>query len=186
LGLISMNWFNNLFAKGPATGEWKGYYEQYGESFSIELSLRHRGTKVSGRMIDLDAKRSQPLRKLLIESKMTAEQIEQFIEDVKSQFPDSPNGEIEYHSILPSNSLIAGEIERSSISFTKRYEGYQEIEYRLNGLSLCQLAQCEIVYYNGEISDDFRVISGSWVIPVPNEPGVEVTGKFQLERGIAG
>jgi len=181
-----MNWFAILFAKGPASGHWKGYYEQHGRSFPVELSLKHRGTKVSGRMVDLEPKHSQPLRKLLVDSWMPEEQIDTFIEEFKSLFPGSPNGEIEYRSSLPTNSLIAGEINGSSISFSKRYEGYQEIEYRLNGLSLCQSAQCEIVRYNGEISDEFRVISGNWVIPVPNESGSVVTGKFHLERRIAG
>jgi hypothetical protein len=49
-----MNWFTNLFSSGSLTGEWKGYYEQNGKKFAIELSLGQRANRVSGRMIDLD------------------------------------------------------------------------------------------------------------------------------------
>ncbi len=180
-----MNWFASLFAQGAASGLWKGYYEQHGNSYPIELSLKHRGTKVTGQMIDCEPKHKQPLRKLLVDSGMAAEKIEQFIEDVKSQFPDTQHGEIEFCSSLPTTSLIAGEIKGFSIVFSKRYEGYQEIEYRLNGLSLDQSVQCMIVRYQGEISDDFRVISGNWSIPEPEEPGREITGRFYLERRIS-
>lgn len=181
-----MKWFANLFAHGPASGCWRGYYEQHGDSFPIELSLKHRGAKIAGRMIDCEPNHSQPLRKLLVDSGMAAEGIEQYIEGVKSQFPDTPNGEIEFCSSLPTTSQIAGEIKSLSISFSKRYEGHQEIEYRLNGLSLYQSAQCAIVKYQGEISVDFRAILGNWSIPAPEESGSKVNGRFYLERSIAG
>lgn len=181
-----MNWFASLFAQGAASGLWKGYYEQHGNSFPIELSLKHRGTKVTGRMIDCEPKHNQPLRKLLVDSGMAAGKIEQFVEDVKSQFPDTTHGEIEFCSSLPTTSQIEGVIKEFSIAFSKRYEGCQEIEYRMNGLSLYQSAQCKIVTYQGEISDDFRVMLGNWSIPVPEEPGSEVSGRFYLERRLVG
>ena len=181
-----MNFFTYLFASGPATGDWIGHYEQHGRTFPVELSLRHRRKQVSGRMVDVDGTHAQPLKQLLMDSQMPAGQIEEFVEEIRSQFPDSASGEIEYHSSLPTNSLIAGEIDGFSISLTKRYEGYMEIEYRLNGLSLIQDAQCETVIYNGTISEDFNQISGNWSISVPDDHLAELSGRFELERKRAG
>ena len=181
-----MNWLTHLFSSGPVTGNWDGHYEQHGRNFPIELSLRHRGNKVSGSMVDVNGEHTQPLRQLLTDSHMPAAQINEFVEEVRSQFPDSPDGEIEYLSSLPNASLISGEVDGFSISFTKRYEGYLEIEYRLNGLSLIQDAQCENVMYTGKISDDFNLISGNWSISAPDDFATEISGNFQLERRAAG
>jgi len=135
-------------------------------------------------MVDVNGKHAQPLRQLMTDSHMPAAQINEFMEEVRSHFPDSANGEIEFHSSLPNNSLVSGTVDGSSISFTKRYEGYLEIEYRLNGVSLAQGAQCENVMYNGDISDDFNLISGNWSISTPDDFAAQLSGKFQLERRI--
>ena len=81
-------------------------------------------------MVDVNGIHTQPLRELLTGSQMPSAQIEEFLEEVRSLFPDSPSGEIEYHSTLPRNSIVQGQIDRFSISFTKRYDGHLKIEYR--------------------------------------------------------
>jgi len=181
-----MNWFSSFLSRGTASGRWSGHYEQHGKSFPIEASLKHRGGKLFGTMTDSNGQHSQSLRSMLEESKLSDQEIEQFISEVRSNFPRSPDGEIEYRSYLPARSLIEGEIEDCRIAFTKRYEGYHEIEYVLNDLALPDSVHCEIVQYVGAISPDSETISGEWSISPVDEPEAMVAGAFRLNRQRAG
>lgn len=177
-----MNWLLNLLAKGPASGAWCGHYEQHGRTFPIEATLKHRGNKLSGNMLDTDGHHRQSLREMLEQSSVPEDEIEQFIDEIRLRFPELPHGEIEFRSYLPENSIIAGKLENYEVSFTKRYEGYHKIEYVLNDLALEDSVQCDTVQYTGVISPDFASIAGHWSIAPANEYETETTGTFQLNR----
>ena len=155
-------------------------------SFPVEAALKHRGSRLYGTMVDVNGQHNQSLRIVLEESGLPNEEIKQFILEVRSNFPESPVGEIEYHAKLPERSLIEGKIEHSRVSFTKRYEGYHEIEYVLNGLRLPDSIPCELVQYAGVMTPDFKSISGDWSISPVNKSETTITGTFQLNRHDAG
>ena len=175
-----MNWLFNIFSRGLLSGRWTGSYEQDGQTFPIETSIRHRGNKLQGTMLDLKRSHQQPLRKALEGAGLPFNEIQQFIQEVRSQFPDSIDGKIDYLSCLPEQSLIEGCTDGSRISFTKRYEGHQEIEYILGDLVMPQSVPCEIVEYSGTFNSDR--ISGIWFIKPSNKSDTEASGTFQLTR----
>jgi len=94
-----MNWLFNIFSRGLLSGRWTGSYEQDGQTFPIETSIRHRGNKLQGTMLDLKRSHQQPLRKALEVAGLPFNEIQQFIQEVRSQFPDSIDGKIDYLSI---------------------------------------------------------------------------------------
>ena len=183
-----MSWISNLFgnrSQGPVAGRWSGHYAQEGRTFPIKATLKHNGSSISGRMLDLEVCRQQTLQSILAESGLSDMQIADFLDDVRSQSPESPEGEIEYRSFLPSESEIKGSIADSEISFTKRYMGLQETEYILNGLAMPFSERCELVQYNGNINSNLDFISGTWTIQIPEEDWIEAStfsGDFQLKR----
>ena len=52
-------------------------------------------------MLDLKRSHHQPLRKALEGAGLPFNEIQQFIQEVRSQFPDSIDGKIDYLSRLP-------------------------------------------------------------------------------------
>ena len=182
LGHAIMNLLSKLLSGGAASGSWEGHYIQHGSHFPIEATLRHRKNKLSGSMNDLKRVHSQPLKDLLRDEAMTEEQIERFIAEVRSQFPSSPKGEIEFRSILPEKSTIDGTVEGFDISFTKRYEGSLNFEYVLNGFTLPESTASELVHYTGQMTEDFTRISGTWVINPLHDSESSTSGTFELSR----
>ncbi len=180
-----MNWLSNIFAQGIISGRWAGHYEQNRQTFqieAIEASLKHRGNKITGAMLDQDNEHQQPLRSVLKESGLPDDEIEDFIAEVRSQFPDSPDGDIEYRSFLPERSIINGDFSDMRISFVKRYEGYYQIEYVLNDLALPQSTLCELVEYTGTLQANSNTILGDWTIAPTHESEVHASGPFELKR----
>ena len=177
-----MNWIENIFSKGTLSGRWDGAYAQHGRSFPIQAALKHRGNKLSGSMVDMEPCHNQSLRAMLQESHMSNDEIEQFVAEIRSQFPDTPEGEIDYRSQLPEKSLVDGTVDGRQVSFVKRYEGYMEIEYVLNDLALPDTVHCELIHYTGELSENCNTIAGEWTIPPPDDNGATVSGTFQLVR----
>lgn len=122
---------------------------------------------------------------MLRELAMPRKQIESFVAEVRSQFPGSPSGEIEYRSTLPSASTLDGKINGLNVSFTKCYEGFIDCEYVLNGLALPDPTACELVQYTGRMTEDYGTISGCWIINPTHDHETTITGRFELKRQIS-
>ena len=177
-----MNWFSKFFSNGILSGRWVGHYQQHGRSFPVEASFKHRGGKLFGTMFDLEPGHQQPLRAVLEETGHSDSDISKFIDGVRSHFPDSLDGEIEYRAWLPEKSMIEGSVVENELSFVKRYEGYHEIEYVLGGLALPESIPCDLVEYTGKLSFDSESISGNWTIAASNGTEIELSGAFKLTR----
>lgn len=182
----AMNWFSKFLPKGPLSGKWLGHYVQHNRKFPIEATLDQRGDRIYGTMIDLSPSESRPLTQLLQDNGMSDADIEDFINEIRSQLPGNPTGEIEYRTRLPERSVIEGKIDGSELSFIKRYQGFAYSEYLADGVSMPQSTPCDLVCYTGNITAGYGNIYGEWRITPSFDFEGCVSGSFELNRKFTG
>jgi len=87
---------------------------------------------------------------------------------------------------LAPNSRITGSINRSTVQFTKTYDGESTWTWiNENGTTTVASTPSQPVEYQGQLSDDRRTIEGEWTIPtnkLPRRAQKFAHGAFRLER----
>jgi hypothetical protein len=183
-----MDFLRNLLGKfshlpplrGGLNGAWCGHYLQQGSRHRLECELSQEGTRVWGRMRDLDNASQQSLLEAAAGLPPGAD--EQMAQQIHPLFPGQPAGPITLHSELPEHSSLEGSVNGIFVRFTKTYQGKSCHAYGMNGQLVKRATQPAPIEYTGRLSSDGRTLSGQWTIYQQDTPKGYVEGLFELVR----
>jgi len=174
-------------------GDWRGHYSDRGRGgltdseegiqFPISASFYFKRGELFGNMLDenptFDSAYSEIVELHRHEMSPEAERkADEFLE----RFPDTV-----LKSTLPSNSLLRGKFQSPRIEFVKEYQGWHEMYWLIDGRRQTVVREHNHrVWYEGSLSEDGTVISGTWKIKEPGILGLwkepKSTGVFRLDR----
>ena len=108
---------------------------------------------------------------------------EQIIAALRSSVPDAPSAPIRCVGHLPPESVLAGQVDGSTVSFLKTYQGSHLSGYRVGETFVGSEIVNHAVHYRGEISPDGTTIEGRWWIdPDPRRGTPRAEGGFTLRH----
>lgn len=166
------------------TGRWVGYYLNptvaTGE-FPIIATFEDLNGQLSGTMIDERVTTSLTVQELLKENPVNSQHGEEWAV-FASEYPDAI-----WTTTLPVNSLLKGQIQGTSVHFTKTYIGKTVMVCKASGLTANVEESDNLpIEYKGVLSSDSTSIQGNWSIYKTAFLGLVkrtlFTGEFRLER----
>lgn len=175
-------------------GEWRGFYDDPRfdranavsaadlHRFPISARLDQNGTRLEGTMVDeetnTDVLVSDQLRRT---AQWLSRTDRDYIEDFAARYP-----ELRAQYVLGKHSTLSGRIEGSQVAFRKRYLKPQTVIWDFGNGRVSTAIRKVAVDYRGTLSEDGRMIAGTWQIAWKTFFGlcrrVHAEGTFRLER----
>jgi hypothetical protein len=169
-------------ACGSLTGEWRGHYSQYDQCHRIAATLLQEGSRISGRMSDVDTVTEQSLYDAVARAGYPPGTDEQIAERIRQQHPTGDNGPITTRSVLPKESILEGTVSGEFVRFRKRYQGESFHSFQVGDKEIGHTTPGHAVEYSGRFSVDGSTISGQWRIHEPGAARGCLKGGFELRR----
>lgn len=170
-------------SKPDLSGTWRGYYTQHGKERPISARFEQEGFQIVGRMNDELTEFESTVSEMAMDQGLTPGADERIVEKIRELCPWVSQEQIRAESVLPSDSLLNGEIEGLAIRFRKTYQGQFFSGYRVGDVRVGITGEDHEVYYQGRISPDGMEIEGKWLLREGlDHDGPRAEGGFYLRR----
>jgi hypothetical protein len=165
-------------------GRWVGEYEQSGRPSPIEADLvvAPDGT-LSGTMRDIQTDQDLSVFEATASAGLAPGSDEQIEAVLRKLLPDRLSSPIRFVTHLPSDSVLEGRVEGSSVAFVKTYRGESYSGYKVGDAIVGEHSDSHSVHYKGRLSPDGRTLEGKWWIDAdPHRGSDRAEGPFILHR----
>jgi hypothetical protein len=165
------------------SGRWEGFFLQHGLKRPISADIHQEGDHLSGTMSDAETAFESSVSELAMEEGLPPGADEQIVEQVRSLVPGGYRLPVRAETLVPSDSVLDGEVAGDAVRFLKRYQGMSFTGYRIGDTRVGVSGEDQEVQYRGRISPDGNEIEGRWLLANSPAKGlVRTEGGFVLRK----
>ena len=166
------------------TGRWVGEYQQSGRSAPIEADLAvDDAGRLTGTMHDHEPDQDLSVFEATAAAGLPPGSDEQIEARLRELLPREISGPIRFVTHLPTDSVLDGQVEGSTVAFVKTYRGQSYSGYKVGDAIVGGHSENHCVQYRGRLGPDGATLEGRWWIDAdPERLIARAEGSFSLHR----